>query len=337
VALAAISVDGRCRERNPPDIAIFGPDGDRLIERFADPAEGQALLAQCSTGGTAEGVAPLLTAAGSRRFRISLWRQRGGERIRILGAFAAIEPGPGAACAPSRADPPAPHVLLGESLRAPAAAVLAIAGRLRRGIEPEGGETAPRAAAALLGAGWRLMRLIDDLALVEELSPPRLPVHKVEVDAGRLVRRVVDLARAAGAGVATEGAGGPGPLIMSDEGALWSLIERLMAAVDAASGHAARLVVALDRPASGASLVIEVRAEPAGSNEETVADAPQGGPAPPALGGWSPDARDRAAAVALGEATGATVRFLPGPGGHPVARVAFDAAHCLDPPDGEGT
>ena len=68
-------------------MAIFGEDATRLIDRFIQPAGGQTLLARAVSGGSAEGTAWLNTTAGQRRFRISLWRHRGGDRIRVLAAF----------------------------------------------------------------------------------------------------------------------------------------------------------------------------------------------------------------------------------------------------------
>ena len=78
VAMAALDVAGQIRERSPADMAIFGDGATRLIDRFIQPAGGQALLARAVNDGSAEGIAWLATGAGQQRFRISLWRQRGG-------------------------------------------------------------------------------------------------------------------------------------------------------------------------------------------------------------------------------------------------------------------
>jgi len=322
--MAAISVDGRCRERNPPDVAIFGAEGDRLVGRFVDPGEGQALLARCTGEGTAEGTALLATTGGARRFRISLWRQRGGERIRILGAFAAVgadqAPGPGARGGSE--SPPPPHVLIAEALGAPVEAVLAIAARLRAALRAGPGEEDPglaRPVSALLGAGWRLRRLSDDLRTLEEMRTPRLPVRMAEVDAGRLLRRVIELGQAGGTleTVGIESAlPAAGPLVMTDEAALWTLAELMLghAAAAAAEVGAGSLILACPEEAHGA--VIEIRAADAGRAEA------RAGPAPPDL---------RARQAALTEATGASVDLGRDADGLPLLRLRFPPARCLDP------
>jgi len=325
--MAAISVDGRCRERNPPDQAIFGGAGDRLVERFVDPAEGQALLARCTGEGTAEGTALLSTAGGPRRFRISLWRQRGGERIRILAAFAAVGDAPscdGEGPAPEIAPPP-PEVLLAEALGTPVEAVLAIAARLREAQRSAGAEDegSSRALAALIGAGWRLRRLSDDLRTLREMRRPQLPVRMAEVDAGRLLRRVAEIAQASAgpAPLALSTRLPPaGPLVMSDEAALWSLMELALGAVAAAGTQAGATVLALacPDPGAGAGAVIEIRAEDAGE-------------ARPGTVAWPPGAAVRVRQIALTEATGATAAFLRTGDGLAMARLQFAPSRCLDP------
>ena len=323
--MAAISVDGRCRERNPPDQAIFGGASDRLVERFVDPAEGQALLARCTGEGTAEGTALLSTAGGPRRFRISLWRQRGGERIRILAAFAALGDAPscaGDAAAPELAPPP-PEVLLAEALATPVEAVLAIAARLREAQRSAGAEDEPtaRALAALIGAGWRLRRLSDDLRTLREMRRPQLPVRMAEVDAGRLLRRVAEIAQAsAGAAPLALSTRLPpaGPLVMSDEAALWSLMELALGAVAAAGAQAGATALALACPDPGAGALIEIRAEDAGE-------------ARPGTVAWPPGAAVRLRQIALTEATGATAAFLRTGDGLAMARLQFAPSRCLDP------
>lgn len=330
VAMAAISVDGRCRERNPADLAIFGAQGDRLVPRFADPSLGQALLARCADSGSAEGVAALVTAGGTRRFRISLWRQRGGERIRILGAFAGLTDGPGEPPASRpESEPPEPNVLLAESLRAPVEAVLAIAGRLRQALrgpgpaEGEAGEGAPvspRAVAALLSAGWRLRRLSDDLCALEEMRSPRLPTRLTEVDLGRLVRRVTEIVEAGRA----EGTPrwrcdlpASGPFVMTDEGALWSLVEQIMArAAEGAEGAAATLTVSCSE--GGGEARIEIAAAVEGDRVPAALAAP-------------PGAARLARVRALAEAAGASVESQQEGATALRLTIRFAAGRGLDP------
>lgn len=88
-ALAAVTVAGQCRERSPVDLALFGEAAERFVERFADPLAGEALLARALADGAAEGRAALITAARVGTFRVSLWRQRSGEKVRVVAAFAA--------------------------------------------------------------------------------------------------------------------------------------------------------------------------------------------------------------------------------------------------------
>ena len=331
VAMAAVSVDGRCRERNPPDQAIFGPEGDRLVPRFCDPAEGQALFARCTEAGTAEGTATLETVAGRQCFRISLWRQRGGDRIRILAAFAAAEGGapfcedaPTGAVAPT-SGPASAQEMISRALRGPVESVIAVAGALRaagsasEGASERSGGDIARAASLLLTAGWRLTRLCDDLSLLGELRSPRLPVRTAEVDVSRLVRRVqaVAASRAGSAGLdaAGPGASHPGPLVMTDEGALWTLLDRLATRMPATTtgGDVALAPIWLDDAAPGGGVSIVV-----GTSAETAADG-----AVSAM----PDSDCEQLAGTCG------ARLEPGraTGVGPVTRVVFPPARCLGP------
>ena len=318
--MAAISVDGRCRERNPPDMAIFGADGDRLTARFVNTAEGQAMLARCTGEGTAEGTALLMTTGGPQRFRISLWRQRGGERIRILGAFATSAPPGGAETVPATsAAAPAPRTLLAEGLGTPVEAVLAIAARLRAALRGEADEARAGLGlglAALLGAGWRLRRLADDLREIDEMRTTRLPVRLAEVDSGRLVRRVIEVIEAAetadGITLATD-LPPAGPLVMSDEAALWSLIELMLCT---AAGAA--------REAGGEGLSVSAPQTPSGA---AILISAHGGPAPPETR-IGPHPALRARIEMLSEAAGARVDLAPEGG---LAALRFGPGRCLDP------
>ncbi|MEM1344533.1 MAG: hypothetical protein AAGI34_08125 [Pseudomonadota bacterium] len=306
LALAAVSVDGRCRERNPSDLAIFGT-GDRLVQRFTDPAEGQAMLARCAEVGTAEGVARLRTEAGAQTFRISLWRQRGGERIRILAAFAGMAERAEALPLPGELGA---YELLARALRGPVEAVLAFAARLRGAPEDNGSS-----AAALLIAGWRLSRLCDDFDLLAEMRRPRLPLSTAEVDPARLMRRVCrlaePLAERAGveldaSGVSREMAEGV-PAIMTDESALWALTETLLHTVLAQSASGERIALGVSPEHGGVAL--------------TITHSPASEP-----GGAHPDLPK--AALLLSEACGARLESLERDGER-LLRVLFAADRCL--------
>ncbi|MEL7140426.1 MAG: hypothetical protein AAFP67_15325, partial [Pseudomonadota bacterium] len=225
VALLAVTVNGRCRERSPADLALFGPDGERFVERFEDRTVGQALFARAVDHGTADGQAVLLTAAGGLRCRVSLWRQRGGERIRVVAAIAPETPGggmggdggagggssDGSGAARGRADLPAASEqasglawgryppLLSRS----AGAVMDVLGALRG----RAGAAERLVLEDALAGLWRLMGLSGEMArraaLVAELpegaAPASMPLPGAgampsEVDLDRLVARLVRLA-----------------------------------------------------------------------------------------------------------------------------------------------
>ncbi len=194
LAMAALDVAGQIRERSPADLAIFGADAARLTERFVRRDRGQALLARAVTDGSAEGIAWLVTGAGQQRFRISLWRQRGGERVRILAAFSACEhaeagSAPGAGCELSQA-----LAALGLDLRSPLNAVMGFAEMIREGAERLKPAEAASHASDIVAAAWRLMRVAEDLEAAGASGEARLAVVPSEVDIARLVRRVVRLA-----------------------------------------------------------------------------------------------------------------------------------------------
>ncbi|MEM7497526.1 MAG: hypothetical protein AAF371_05985 [Pseudomonadota bacterium] len=144
VALLAVTVNGRCRERSPVDLSLFGEGQDRFQDRFREPQEGQALFARAVADGTAEGPAELLTTCGPLLCRISLWRQRGGERLRLVAAIA-----PEARGAP---DAGQGHALSGRSMDDPTPGQAANGGGVTGAIHmrEEGpgseGPDAPRAA-----------------------------------------------------------------------------------------------------------------------------------------------------------------------------------------------
>jgi signal transduction histidine kinase len=320
VALAAISVDGRCRERNPADIAIFGRARDHLVERFADPAEGQALLARATTDGAAEGGGSLLTEAGERPFRVSLWRQRGGERIRIVAAFAALPADAQAAAAPEAARALPPACLFAHELRSPVAAVIGLAERLRAGGTPEDGEALARLGSDIAAAGWRLRRLADDLDILGAMGRQRPPLRVAEVEPGRLIRRI---RRLAGPGAAARGvalaepelpARGEGPLVLCDEGALWSVVDNLLQRALAGA------------PPGGEVRLWMRRAEAHDDLEIGVAVSGEGRQPPPA--GEDEEARLRVARE-MAAALGGRLAVEGRPGTQ--ARLVVPAARCLDP------
>jgi len=307
VALAAVSVDGRCRERNPADLAIFGAERDQLVERFAVRASGQALFARATTDGAAEGAAVLLTAAGAQPFRISLWRQRGGDKIRVLAAFAACDGAEPLRPAPDHgATPPA---MIGHEMGGTIDAVLGLAEGLRASGE------AAAVATDLLSAAWRLRRLADELIALDAGAAewPRPVV--AEVDVARLLRRVLRLR--APAAVARDvtlaapelPARGAGPMVLTDERALWSTLDILLARAIARSAAQTTLSVGLEGGSAGQDL--EIALDPG------EADAAH-----------DPTRPDTVLAERLARAAGAQ---LSTEADGASARLRFPAARCLGP------
>lgn len=311
IAMAALDVAGQIRERNPVDLAVFGEESVRLIDRFSDRAAGEHLLARAVADGCAEAVALLATQAGPRQLRVGLWRQRGGERIRVLAAFS------GAAAPAGETGLPAAvrHALgrAGHDLRSPLEAIAGFATMIR------GGKDAGVAAHAddILAAAWRLMRVASDLEAAAASGAAVPPVRPAEVDLARLGRRIARLAMPAArvAGVSLETGGltsASGPLVLADEGALWSLVDMLLQGAIRLGGTGARIVVALESTEGGAALVIAV--EGAG----------------PTTAEWRQDiGLDVESCRELALINGAELEVGPNPG--PTARITFPAARCLGP------
>ncbi|MEO1459146.1 MAG: hypothetical protein AAFV49_16520 [Pseudomonadota bacterium] len=153
LCIAAVTVAGQCRERSPADEAVFGAAGDRFTTRFCDPGTGQALLARAISEGAAEGSAALTTGAGDAPFRVTLWRQRGGDRVRLIAAFAADRP---AAPAPAGSQTGSP--VAAPSPVAPARAI-------ERAIERDGAREEEAAARGAMGRFAEALRLPLDAVI----------------------------------------------------------------------------------------------------------------------------------------------------------------------------
>jgi len=327
LAMAALDVAGQIRERSPGDMAIFGEGAARLIERFVQRDRGQALLARAAADGSAEGIAWLVTGAGQQRFRVSLWRQRGGERIRLLAAFSACESGP-------PEDGPGPAgcmretlLTLGHDMRAPLTAVMGFAEKIRAGAGRLKAEEAAAHASDIVAAAWRLMRIAEDLDATGTAGEARLPALPGEVDIARLVRRVARLASPAAeaAGVAIDLGGLPGrgeaPLVLGDERTLWSVLDTLVENALRHAGRGAEVRLGLSLPGPRLGLVLELADNGPGLEPEALARLLEGEGA----------GRGIALARVLARANGAELEFESAPEKGLTARLAFPAARCLDP------
>jgi len=322
LAMAAMDVAGQIRERSPTDLAIFGEAAGRLVERFTRAGAGQALLARAVAEGAAETVAWLTTAAGPRRFRVSLWRQRGGERIRILAAFATFAAAADASDA-ALSSPLRDAVLrLGRDMAPPLEAVIGLAGLLRGEGAAQG--VVAEHASDIVAAAWRLKRIAEDLLAAEAGGGALPPLRAAEVDIGRVVRRIARLAAPAAraAGIAIEQgrlpAPGQGPLVLGDESTLWSAIDTLLRNALHHGGRGATVAMTLETEARG--LVLSVADDGPGIESDRLA-----GLLGPATGGGLAVCRTLVAA------NGAALEIDSAPPGGLTARIVFPAARCLNP------
>jgi len=328
VAMAALDVAGQIRERSPADMAIFGEGATRMIDRFVQPACGQALLARAVSDGSAEGVAALVTGAGQGRFRISLWRQRGGARIRVLAAFSACETLEGA-LGEGLAEPARETLIrMGHDMRSPLAAVMGFAGLIRAHTDGRKPTEAAGHATDIVAAAWRLMRIADDLEGAGTSGEVLPALRLAEVDIARLARRVARLATPAArtAGVVIQVRGLPkrgcGPLVLGDESTLWSVIDNLLQNAVGHAGRGAVVAIALRTPGNGKEgLILEIADNGPGLEAEELAGLLQS--AKPGRG--LVFMRD------LARANGAELEIDTAPGQGLTARIVFPAARCLNP------
>jgi signal transduction histidine kinase len=328
VALAAVTVAGQCRERSPVDLALFGQDADRFVPRFAQPAIGEALLARAIEAGAAECVADLTTASGARPFRVSLWRQRGGDRIRLIAAFAAMGEDRPKARQGAAGTVALPAVLeIAHDCHAPLASLIAQSVALRAEAETTGDPALAMLGADMAAGAWRLQRLCDDLfALGAEGGDATL--HRTgEIDLTRLARRVMRLAapvaRLHGVDLVLPKTGGEEvPVVLADESSLWGALDDLIRHAIRAAGRGGRVAVDVQPAAGGLALV--VRGTPPG----------RGQPQTPATAGDRPiahwrDPREREAIATVLAISGAALEEA-GAGALALAeRVVFPASRCL--------
>ncbi|MEL6766971.1 MAG: hypothetical protein AAFP17_07305 [Pseudomonadota bacterium] len=347
VALLAVTVNGRCRERSPADLALFGPAGDGFLDRFVDRHLGQGLFSRAVKDETAESWAVLKTAGGPMGCRVSLWRQRGGERIRVVAAIApesAVGAAAVVAAAPlaaSGAEAPAlpspgrmPWERYAPLLSRSAGAVLDVLDTLRRATK-----RADRLAVedALAGV-WRVMGLSEELArrarLAEgdeaaaaaalplpgagaapsEIDPVRLLARLMRLAAGDAARRQVRLVLpGAVVGEADAGAHAAPPVsVLADAAALWSALEGAIGVALEAAGAGGEVRGRIEaREHAGLRLCLEVTfgrgAVPEG--DEAAAPCPTGVPGATGEAELLPSAPDGALAGLAAYAATAGARF----------------------------
>jgi len=324
LALLAIDVAGQIRERSPADSAIFGAEAGRLTDRFIDPLIGQELLARAATDGSADATAWLITPSGQQQFQVSLWRQRGGERIRLTAAFAAIQ---------SRIDlTGADRTLarLSQDLRSPLAAAMGFAELIRGACN--GGDraedcapgTVSSHAASVIAAAWRIAGIADDLEAAARSSgrspTPRLGEIPLARMLGRVARLAEPVARAAGVTVELDDREATDASVLGDDGMLWSVIDTLV--------H-----TALRHAGSGAKVHLTLRDE----DEVLAVEVTDTGPgmAPEALAqALQDDAPGRGLGFCrqMARANGAELEVRSDPGNGVTARLCFPRSRVLNLP-----
>lgn len=336
LAVATIDVAGQLRERSPVDRAIFGDEAGRLATRFVDGAAGQALLARAVAEGYAEASAWLRTAGGPQRFRVALWRQRGGDRVRLIAVFAAEESG-GAESVRDEGGAALPAALrqrlelLARDLRGPIDAVTGLAGELRALAGKSATKDDPRrvaeVASDILAAAWRLRRVAQEVEAAGSGGSGDGSIRVGEVDLARLVRRLIRLARPTAEALGTRidasdlPAQGRGATVLADERRLWSVVERLLATAVAHAGGRGEVVVRLAAEEAGGGAVLEIGDSGPGLTEAELVG----------LLGEDGGSDGLSACRRLARECGATLELDTAPGRGLTARLVFPAERCLEP------
>jgi signal transduction histidine kinase len=205
----------------------------------------------------------------------------------------------------------------GSDIRSPLDAVTRLADEIRAGSGAERREITAR-AESILAAAWRLMRVAADLEVAAASGASGPVLCPSEVDIARLARRVAALAApaAASAGVALATAGlppaGAGPVVLTDEGALWSACDQLVRHAVRLGAKGSQVAVSVSTEAGGAALAVSLQSVASGDGPATSGN------------GDLDDCRDLALAI------GASLEIGVGPAFS--ARLLFPAARCLGQP-----
>lgn len=356
-ALALFSADGSLLARNAADAALFGPAGAALSDRLVPGPAASEFLGQVSAPGAAAAELVCRTLEGEAVCRVSTLPLPGpaapfaeaagpGFAERPMAEFVPA----GGVAVPSRLavcfaplpprEPEVPVIAverlarLGHELRSPLNAVLGFAELIRHGRIPA--ERVAEYATDIVTAAWRLLRLADDLVALGETRSGAQMLRMGEVDLGRVMRRLVRLARpvAEAAGVRLDDAGMPrgadGPIVFGDEGALWSAADNLIQNAIRHGGPGARVRLAFRDPGPAGGVCLEIADDGPGLGREALAEAlapygrPGGGAARRPGGLGLPIARE------LVEAHDGTLEIETAPGKGFAARLRFPASRCLN-------
>lgn len=352
-AIAVFAPDGRLSSRNSVDRTLFGNGASaaELSGRFEDSAGVETFLARLRETGTASGILACRTDKETRPMQVGAVLLPGGPAEAAsqgppAGAvltFAPPEPAPPEPAPPPGAGDPgiAPDRLarLGHELRSPLNAVLGFAELIRQGAGDGAGSLPARTAghaADIVSAAWRLLGLADDLVAMGETRGGAQFLRMGEADLGRIARRLIRLAapaaNAAGVRIDDRGLPPPGavPVVLGDEGALWSVVDNLLQNAIRHAGSDVTVRLADPGPAGG--LCLEIADDGPGLAPEALAQAlePGGRPGmriatPGRPGGLGlPIARD------LIEAHDGTLEIQTAPGEGFRARLRLPASRVLE-------
>lgn len=365
LAIAVFAADGNLSSRNPRDLALFGevPAATSLQARIKPSADADTFLGRLNATRAASGVVLCRTSAGLRLLRVSAMRlapqaaaagpgfaeaplQRGWGDASSVVTFeeqAGAEPPP-VEHAPVSEAPPIPAerlARLGHELRSPLNAVLGFAEMIRQGaavdVPPPPGRVAEY-ATDIVSAAWRLLRLADDLVALGETRSGAQFLRMGEVDLGRIVRRLIRLSTPAAlaAHVRIDASfvpeGGEGPVVLGDEGALWSVVDNLLQNAIRYVGEEGTVRIGFPDAGPRGGVCLEVSDDGQGLTRAELVQAltPYGRPheadaslrRPGGLG--LPIARD------LIEAHDGELEIDTAPGAGFTARVRFPPSRCLN-------
>ena len=197
--ITLIDADGAAVFENPAAYAAYGWAEMTVPERFVDPAEGRALIAQAREGLAAAALCRMRTAAGECWHHVDARPATDpvtGGAVVLLNeqdVTAQIEAERAAAEAESRAEVATAKSLflanMSHELRTPLQAVLGFAGLLRAGpLSERQADQADR----ILDAGKALLGAVNDMILLSELDRGEVTLKSERVEPARAARDAVE-------------------------------------------------------------------------------------------------------------------------------------------------